>query len=52
MVTKKDHRIQQLKRRGRDHEVAVATMNMSTAAMTVIWLRRKLRQVGEGALGR
>jgi hypothetical protein len=32
--------------------VAVATMNMSTAAMAVIWFRRKLRQVGEGPLGR
>ena len=45
VVTKNDHCIQQLKRH-------VASMNMSTAAMTVIWFRRKLRQVGEGALGR
>jgi hypothetical protein len=32
--------------------VAVATMNMSIAAMSVRWLRKKLRQVGEGTLGR
>jgi hypothetical protein len=25
---------------------------MSTATMTVIWFRKKLRQVGEGAFGR
>jgi hypothetical protein len=30
----------------------VATTNMSTAAILCMWLRRKLRQVGEGALGR
>src|SRR5215475_11206587 len=32
--------------------VAVATTNMSTATMTVMWFRKKLRQVGEGAFGR
>jgi hypothetical protein len=30
----------------------VATTNMSTAAILRMWLRRKLRQVGEGTLGR
>jgi hypothetical protein len=30
----------------------VATTNMSIAAMSGRWLRRKLRQVGEGTLGR
>jgi hypothetical protein len=29
-----------------------ATTNMSIAAMSVRWLCRKLRQVGEGTLGR
>src|ERR1700736_3997098 len=32
--------------------VAVATTNMSIAAMSVRWFCRKLRQVGEGSLGR
>ena len=32
--------------------VAVATTNMSIAAMSGRWLRRKVRQVGEGTLGR
>src|SRR6266436_2110851 len=32
--------------------VALATTNMSIAAMSGRWLRRKLRQVGEGTLGR
>jgi hypothetical protein len=32
--------------------VAVATMNMSTAAVAVIWFCTKLRQVGKGALRR
>jgi hypothetical protein len=41
-----DHGIRQLKRRGRDH------YHMSTAAMAVIRFRRRLRQVGEGALRR
>src|SRR6185295_13511627 len=36
----------------RIRNVAVATTNMSIAAMSVTWLCRKLRQVGEGALGR
>jgi hypothetical protein len=30
----------------------VVTTNMSIAAMSGRWLRRKLRQVGEGTLGR
>ena len=36
----------------RIRNVAVATTNMSIAAMSVRWLCRKLRQVGEGTLGR
>jgi class 3 adenylate cyclase len=32
--------------------VVVATTNISTATMTVIWFRKKLRQVGEGVFGR
>jgi hypothetical protein len=32
--------------------IAVATTNMPTAAMSVMWFRGKLLQVGEGALGR
>src|SRR6266568_2783741 len=36
----------------RSRNVAVATTNMSIAAMSVRWLCRKLRQVGEGTLGR
>jgi hypothetical protein len=34
------------------HSLARCSAPMSTAAMTVIWFRRKLRQVGEGALRR
>jgi len=36
----------------KEPNVAVVTTNMSIAAMAGRWLRRKLRQVGEGTLGR
>ena len=39
MEIKDDHGIEQLKRRGRDHEHV-------DRPMAVIWFRRKLRQVG------
>jgi hypothetical protein len=45
VVIKHNHGIKHAKRRGRDDEHVDATM-------TVIWFRKKLLQVGEGAFGR
>src|ERR1700730_1359946 len=36
----------------KSRNVAVAMTNMSTATMSVMWFCRKVRQVGEGTLGR